>query len=139
MTEQGIKICFDEKERQFARELFSPLNTILRDELLSSCLSLIYLYDQREQPTKIKKFDGYTSKRRYQKGEQRAAAIGISVQALHTSNEYAIMVFLHELTHILYESPKEHDIYFHNFLNFLIEKYNNATGAKIKNDYFGLS
>lgn len=139
ITKQGMILCFDDEERQYAKEIFKPLGEIFKDEILSSSLSFIYLYDQNKQPPSISENDGYSSISKMLKYGRRVSAIGISIQALHETKEYAIMVFLHELAHILYEPENEHDYMFHNYLNYLIARYNDATGEYVKNDYYGLT
>lgn len=139
VTEQGIIICLDDNERQYAKKVFKPIGEIFRDEMLSSSLSLIYLYDQNKQPPHIAKNDGYASVSKMLKDGRRVSSIGISIQALHNTKEYAVLVFLHELTHILYYTEQEHGTVFHNYLDSLIERYNAATSERVKNDYFELT
>lgn len=105
---------------------------------MRSSLSLVYVYDQREQPESISPNDGYSSVSERQTDGRRVASIGISIQALHRGDEYAVMVLLHELAHILRSYPVDHGQEFHQTLDKLIVRYNVATGAKIENDYFGL-
>lgn len=139
IKEQGIIICLDDDERRHAKKVFKLVGEIFRDEMLSSSLSLIYLYDQNKQPPHIAKNDGYSSVSKKLKDGRRVSSIGISIQALNNTKEYAVLVFLHELTHVLYRTEQEHDTVFHNYLDSLIEKYNAATGERVKNDYFALT
>lgn len=69
---------------------------------------------------------------------RRVASIGISIQALHAGHDYAIMVFLHEMAHVLSSFPSAHGPEYHAYLDRLIERYNQAAGTEITNDYFGL-
>lgn len=139
VTEQGIIICLDDNERHYAKKVFKPIGEIFKEEMLSSSLTFIYLYDQNKQPPQIAKNDGYASISKMLKDGRRVSSIGISIQALHNTKEYAVLVFLHELAHILYYTEQEHDTVFHNYLDSLIERYNAATGERVKNDYFALT
>ena len=139
VQDQGIIICFDPAEREFAKRTFAPITNVFLPDLLCSALSLVYVYDMDKQPPAVKKCDGYSSVSERQSDGQRVASVGISLQALHAGEDYAVLVFLHELTHILSGFPSEHGTGFHAFLDRLIERYNRATGAAVQNDYFGLA
>lgn len=115
---------------------FSQIGCIFENEILNSTLTLIYLYDQEKQPPDIAKCDGRASISERLKDGKRVSAIGVSLQALHYYKEYAVMIFLHELTHILYDTKEEHGAEFHSYLDNLIERYNQATGEKVENDYY---
>ncbi len=138
---QHILITGDKKERDYALEIFRDVNTIFFYDLLKSDLVLIYLYDIEKQPpdSAIGISDGFSSNsinRLNQTTKVSISSIGISLQALHKSKEYAIMVFLHELTHVF--GYGEHDAAFYKFLDELISRYNKATGENVVNDYYGL-
>lgn len=141
VREQGIKICFDPAERELAKRTFTPITSIFWPDLLCSPLSMVYLYDMDdmdEQPPAIQKCDGYSSVSEQQSDGRRVASVGVSLQALRAGESYAVLVFLHELCHVLYGVPP-HGREFHQKLDLLIERYNRATGAAIVNDYFGLA
>lgn len=137
VRDQDIKICLDPAEREFAKRTFATITDVFLPDLLCSCLSLIYLYDQDAQPPEISKCDGYSSVSERQSDGKRVASIGISLQTLHAGEDYAVLVFLHELCHVLYGFPA-HGQVFHKRLDSLIERYNLLTGAGVKNDYQGL-
>ena len=139
VREQGITICLDPVEREFAKRTFAPITNVFLPDLLCSCLSLVYVYDQDAQPPEISKCDGRSSISERQSDGRRVASIGISLQALHAGETYAILIFLHELCHCLYGVPSEHGPEFHAYLDKLIARYNRATGAAVQNDYFGLA
>lgn len=136
--DQRIQICLDPAEREFAKQTFAPISAVFWPDLLSSVLSLVYLYDMDKQPPEISKCDGRASVSERQSDGRRVASIGISLQALHAGETYAVLIFLHELTHILSGFPSEHGPEFHAHLDKLIARYNAATGATVQNDYFGL-
>ena len=138
VREQGIRICLDPAERELAKRIFTPLSAVFWPDLLCSCLSLVYVYDQGAQSPAVKKCDGYSSVSERQNDGRRVASIGISLQALHAEEDYAVLIFLHELCHVLYGVPP-HGRRFHQKLDLLIERYNRATGAAVSNDYFGLA
>lgn len=135
---QGIKICLDPAERALAKETLAPITSIFYPDLLCSILSLIYLYDMDKQPLAVKKSDGFSSVSERQSDGRRVASIGISLQALHAGKDYAVLVFLHELTHILSDFPSKHGPEFHAYLDRLIKRYNEATRSAVQNDYQGL-
>ncbi|MBR2491683.1 MAG: hypothetical protein IKB65_09450 [Ruminiclostridium sp.] len=62
-------------------------------------------------------------------------AIGIAADALGANRDYQVLVFLHEAAHVL---QGEHSWGFHVLLDGLIQRYNDATGSHIINDYDGL-
>ncbi len=136
--EQGIKLCLDPAEREIAKQTFSQISSIFWVDLMCSDLAAIYVYDMDTQPPEVSKCDGYASVGKRQSDGRRVASIGISIQALHAGANYAVMVFLHELTHVLSGFPSEHGPEYHAYLDRLIERYNQAAGTEITNDYFGL-
>ena len=138
VQDQGVIICFDPAEWEFAKRTFAQITSIFLPDLLCSALSLVYVYDQDAQPPEISKCDGRSSVSERQSDGRRVASVGISLQALHYREDYAILILLHELTHILSGFPSEHGPEFHAYLDKLIARYNAATGATVQNDYFGL-
>jgi hypothetical protein len=77
-------------------------------------------------------------------GCKAVAIIGISVESLKAGREYATLIFLHELTHMIMffeygEEGSGHSVQFHNYLNMLLEIYNSKTGEDVKNDYYGIN
>ncbi len=139
VLQQGIIIEYDANLRKTAKSIFLKIGKVFINELTVSTLSLVYVYDQNKQPANIAKNDGYASISQKLNIFSRVSAIGISTQALQKGEEYAALVFLHELAHILYNVPDKHGEEFHKHLNKLIDRYNSETGSQIKNDYFGLS
>ena len=139
VLQQGIIIEYDTNLRNAAKSIFLKIGKVFINELTTSTLSLVYLYDQNKQPLNIAKHDGYTSISEKLNIVSCVSAIGISTRALQKGEEYTILVFLHELAHVLYNVPVKHGEEFHMHLNKLIERYNLETGSQIKNDYFGLS
>lgn len=134
VRDQNIKICLDPTERELAKQTFLRITKTFFPDLLCSCLSLIYVYDQDVQPPTVKKCDGYSSVSERQSDGRRVASIGISLQALHAGENYAVLIFLHELCHVLHGFPA-HGPEFHKHLDRLIAKYNAATKGTVVNDY----
>lgn len=124
----GIILCFDPDERKKAKELFLPVMQVLQDDLKNSSLSLIFIYRQSEQKGVFAECDGlcFTSS-----GED-AASIGISTELINGSREYAYMVILHEITHLLLNNR---DVGFFGKLDDLIRRFNEAAGCNVVNDY----
>ena len=133
---QGLIRCTDQHWVMEAKRLFLPIVIALQNVVMGSILALVYVYDQHQQPANLAKNDGYSSVSKRQTDGRRVASIGVSIQALQQGDEYAVMVLLHELTHILSSYPAEHGTEFHRTLDKLIARYNAATGAKIENDCF---
>ena len=68
---------------------------------------------------------------------QIVTIIGEAQEAIDAGRDYAVMVFIHELTHVL-TGTIEHTPAFHNFLNYLLNEIEQYSGHRIKNDYYGL-
>ena len=62
-------------------------------------------------------------------------AIGIASGVLDMDRDYQVLAFLHEAAHVL---QGEHSWGFHVLLDGLLQRYNDATGSQIVNDYDGL-
>lgn len=138
VRDQGIKICFDPAERELAKRTFAPITNTFLPDLLCSALSLIYVFDQAAQPPAVKRCDGYASVSvsESESDRRQVASIGISLQALHAGANYAVLIFLHELCHVLYGFPS-HGPAFHKRLDKLIARFNTTVGTNIQNDYQG--
>lgn len=126
----GIKICCDPCERELAMCLFLPLLQIFGEEM--SDLSLIYLYWQDEQPEELQGIDGWCNTFIHPATGRQICAIGLSLDALHCSLDYAVMVSIHELAHLKYAGD---DCRFFPYMDKLLERYNRATDSDIQNDY----
>lgn len=139
LLDQGVVLADDPGAWAKLREVFTSVFLVLHREIMErGTLSLVYCYDQDKQPPRITGCDGYSSISEKLTDGRRVSSIGVSVQALFYSRDYAVMLILHELTHTLYWVPSEHGIAFHGHLDRLIAAYNAATGAAIRNDYYGL-
>lgn len=138
LDRQGLVRCTDQQWVAEAKRLFLPIVVALRETIMGSCLSLVYVYNQRQQPANLAKNDGYSSVSERQKDGRRVASIGVSVQALKRGEEYASLVLLHELTHVLKSYPVDHGVEFHRELDRLIAQYNQRTGGHVVNDRYGL-
>lgn len=106
------------------------------------CVTLQFCYVAVEQPEDLRAADGYC---RVDITSDLGAlyAIGLSYEATEEGFEYAAMVAMHELTHVLCAiagtcKVHEHDWHFHNVLDGLIKRFNVQTGLQVTNDYYGL-
>ncbi len=139
VLQQGVIISSDPDYRQQAREVVENVFRALPEYVLKSRLSLIYVYDQMQQPPGISDSDGYASIYEHSTSGRRVESIGISIQALQRGMEYAAFVFMHELTHITINHrflKGSHGGLFHYLLNLYLMYYNRYHGTKIENDYY---
>ena len=88
---QGLIRCTDRYWIAEAKGAFLKIIGALWDDIMGSTLSLVYCYDQSIQPTAIAKCDGYSSVSERQSDGQRVASVGISLQALHAGEDYAVL------------------------------------------------
>jgi len=137
LDNQGIIISTDMKLYEIARSAFQKIALAMPKLILHSTLRLVYVYDQREQPNShiIRTSDGFSSVSERLKDGKRVSSVGISKQALEYSEEYIILVLLHELAHVTVNGQHNHDETFHCWLDYLIAEYNDFHGTQIINDY----
>ena len=62
--------------------------------------------------------------------------IGIA-KTVFESEDYTLLVFLHELCHVLAWTPEGHDRRYEEKLNAMLTQYNREHGTDLKNDYAG--
>ena len=125
---EGIKICYDQEAREMLRIFPLPLVKVFHCEITESRLSLIYLYRQSEQIEKFSKCDGQCNIF----DVPPVAAIGLSIEMMQGKWEYAVMVFIHELTHLKYLGTDER---FFPYMDELLKRFNDEMGTRIANDY----
>ena len=125
---EGIKICYDQEAREMLRIFLLPLVKVFHCEITESRLSLIYLYRQSEQIEKFSKCDGQCNIF----DVPPVAAIGLSIEMMQGEWEYAVMVFIHELTHLKYLGTDER---FFPYMDELLKRFNDEMGTRITNDY----
>lgn len=140
LLDQGIVLSDDPAAWAKLRDVFTSIFLVLHREIMQrGTLSFVYTFDQnQQQQPKFARLDGYASVSERLTDGRRVSYIGIAVQTLCYSRDYSIMVLLHELTHTLSGFPSEHGPEFHAYLDGLIARFNAATGASVKNDYYGL-
>lgn len=138
LDQQGLVRCMDPHWLAEAKRLFLEIIVALRETVMSSCLSLVYCYDQQKQPPNIAKCDGYSSVSEHLRDGRKVASIGVSIQALQQGDAHALLILLHETAHILGSYPVEHGVEFHEQLDKLIAQFNQRTGGRLVNDRFGL-
>lgn len=137
----GMNPAHDPVMREELRRVFTPVFIALQDEITTkNPLNFVYCYDQDAQPPRISACDGYSSVHVDRLTGRRVASIGISVQALRAGEDFAGLILLHELAHVLIDdtAAHDHDEAFHALLDQLIERFNQKTGKAIVNDYQGL-
>lgn len=128
LTNNGIKPCFDSYDNKLLRLLFTPIFFALIDDIFTSDLSLVYLYRQSEQSDEFAEVDGLCNI----SVEYGTTSIGISAEALEYDLDYAVMVLIHEITHLLCKGTSPD---FFMRMDKLLHKYNRFTTSKICNDY----
>lgn len=69
---------------------------------------------------------------------REVTALGMATQAIRQGRDYAVMVFLHELAHLITREPG-HTAAFHQYLDYLLSEVETFSGIPVKNDYYGLS
>ncbi len=132
VEDEGIRICFDEVERERAKQFLLPLFRVFEKELTGGRLSLVYLYRQSEQRERFSWCDGQCNVFIHPSGKRRIIAIGLSVELMSAPSDYAAMVFMHEMAHMRYNGKSP---FFFLYMDRLISRYNKATGASVVNDY----
>lgn len=128
LTDNAIRLCFDSDKMKLLKLLFTQIFFVLRDDIFTSDLSLVYLYRQSEQSDKFAEVDGLCNISE----EYGTTSIGISVEALEYSLDYAAMVLIHEITHLICKGTSPD---FFVRMDKLLNKYNRFTNSKICNDY----
>lgn len=128
LAENGIQLCFDSDKMKLLKLLFTSIFFALREEIFTSNLSLVYLYRQSEQSDKFAGEDGLCNI----SVEYETTSIGISVEALEYDLDYAVMVLIHEITHLLCKGTSTD---FFMRMDKLLYKYNRFTNSRICNDY----
>lgn len=139
VEDQGIVISKDAAAYELARAAFAKVAIAEQNFLFPSTLRLVYVYDMDEQPKEheISNSDGFSGVSEKMEDGKRVSSIGISIQALQKSEEYAALIFLHELAHVVSHGRK-HDKLYHVLLDMMIAQYNDHHGTHVVNDYFGL-
>lgn len=141
VNHKGVVMSEDQLQNGFLTVYVERIHKAI-PELYNGGLSLVYVYDMDEQKNEGSYSDGIdwldVVVSSDGKPVDKLHAIGISTQAIDAGRDYAVMVFLHEYTHTLLEKPNDHGMMFHFTLDRLIERYNQATGSSVSNDYMDL-
>ncbi|MBR6677714.1 MAG: hypothetical protein IKL23_03160 [Oscillospiraceae bacterium] len=135
---QGMVICTDDNATNMLKGLINVVAPVFRDTMMDSGLCAIFAYHKDQQPEKFQDNNAITYRDVTTDGKGTLYAIGIAVESLEHGQDWAILLFLHELCHVLLPDAKSHGRTFHEILDYLIAKYNVATGGSIENDYFGI-
>lgn len=125
--QDGVVFCADQTERAKAKQHLAQMQDVFPDYIAQ--LDVIYLYRQAEQTAPCwQESDGVETLKTNNAEGRLFRAIGLSVEALHTSPEYFKSLFIHELTHIVVQ---EHGEKFNNTAKALREAYMMRTGEKL--------
>lgn len=140
IRQQGYRPSNRKEDIELLKAVLLPVMAIFEYEVAE--LAAVFVYRQQEQTGEAKGADGITLWFSNPRIYAIVFSVGVSVEALKMGNDYATMVFLHELAHVRV-SPTDneamkHDRFFHSYLDKLIERYNQRTGKRIKNDYLGI-
>ena len=130
---QGKVLCHDTAEQQRLSVLLDELRPIFPE---MEQVHGWFVYRQQDQPPNLRGDDAETWRDVTLDGSGVLFAIGISVDGLDTGHDYAVLLILHELCHVL--DSGNHDWHYHSALSGLIDRYNEATGRSVRNDFFGL-
>lgn len=128
LTDNAIRLCFDSAKLKLLKLLFASIFFALREEVFTTNLSLVYLYRQSEQSGEFAEVDGLCNI----SVEYGTTSIGISAEALEYDLDYAVMVLIHEITHLLCKGTSPD---FFMRMDKLLNKYNRFTNSRICNDY----
>lgn len=134
--EAGIIVSND---RQGMETLIGYLAETIPAELLelaANKVDLFFTYSMCESDVHN---DGSTTWTRHTATGKTLYAVGIAQEAIAQGRQYACLVWLHELCHVLCGMGEGHTELFHSMLNQMLILTNEATGENIKNDYCGLS
>lgn len=123
--QQGL----DTLTKYFAELLPPALLDVLRDTV-----DLVFTYSMEESGVT---FDGRGGKAINTETGRTVTIIGEAQEAIDAGADYAVMVFTHELAHVL-TGEIEHTPAYHQYLDYLLNEIEVYSGHRIKNDYFGL-
>ena len=134
----GIKIEDQDHTAKLSEYLNGdPIPELLKDAEAKG-LKVVYTYDMPQQGKEFRDADAITINNVTRDNHGTWYAIGISIQALAEGKEYTILVFLHEVAHLITDCEENHTIKFHQYLDYLLYEYNKVNGTRIENDYYGL-
>lgn len=116
---------------KYLAELLPPaLLDVLRDTV-----DLVFTYSMEESGVT---FDGRGGKAvKNTETGQTVTIIGEAQEAIDAGRDYAVMVFAHELAHVL-TGEIEHTPAYHQYLDYMLHEIEVYSGHRIKNDYYGL-
>lgn len=119
LEKYGVVMCSDDQLAQRFREYIadSPCSV---EFMAEHGLSLVFFFNQSEQPEELTKFDGLCFKFDHSNGGPVVYAIGLSVKAIERGREYANETWLHECAHVLHGLDHQaHDSRFREILRAL--------------------
>lgn len=131
---QGQILCHDTAEQKRLSSLLDELRPIFPE---MEQVHAWYTYRQQDQPPPLSEHDGEMWKDCTLDGCGTLYAVGISVEGLDAGHDYAVLLVLHELGHVVADVG-DNDMRLHSTINNLLARYNQATGKRIENDYSGL-
>lgn len=139
-TQQGMVISDDPAIAAATEPVFLAIQKVFPS--FWECVTLQFCYVGDEQSEEYRNDDGISWKD-VTSDAGTLFAVGLSREATEQGFEYAAMIAMHELCHVLCDIAEiceihEHDRHFHNVLDGLIKRFNDQTGLTVKNDYFGI-
>lgn len=129
----GFVLCYDPEPYSTVIADLQDVFRILLEEISSTPLEALFLFDMKDQSRVC---DGWSNTTTTPEGEQ-FSAIGLSLQAIDRGADYLQFLFIHELTHLMLPAECNHGEDFHSLLDYLLDKFNRATGKHLVNDYMG--
>lgn len=130
ITENGAFICVPDYSTWKRLEGIMRKIQELFSEVIGEVSMCLYCYDNERSMRSFSVADGMWS------FNGNLHAIGIGTKAFDESDDYLAFLILHEITHMLIGSG-EHNEEFHQYLDYLIMKFNEAYDTKLQNDYSG--
>lgn len=147
LENDGVVILHDDEEKKRLKGVVLPVFLACWDDICEADdLALFYTYRMEDQApgSFVAMSDGYSTIKVNAETGVSLSAVGVSVEAMDKGLDYAVLVLLHELCHLLVREPPakdqmEHSEAFHARLDGLLAKFNFVFGLDIQNDYFGLA
>ncbi len=132
-----LTLSDDSKKMHRIRTLFFIVYSVFYEQIKHSGLCLLTLYMEKTDSNK----NGFCQRfnNPYEAGKFISViCIVDKIVIPETSDEYLLLVLLHEVCHAVYGTEcaaEPHGELFHNLLDSLILIFNHETGYNIKNDY----
>ena len=134
--QKGAVICDDPAEKERLAAYIAPVASLF-PYFVEKLSGGVYPYRMEEQGTaELREDDGISWEYHDAITGTVGYLIGISVEAMNVGEEYTHFLFMHELAHIT--AGGDHNRVFHDQLDEMLLTFNQATGANLANDLFGM-